>query len=238
MSSLALVYGLNYSGTPNALKGCGNDARAMGIFLKEKARFDRVRVVTDDTDAHDTNAHDTHAHDTHAISIMKAIDELIALTNVQNISHLWIHFSGHGTQLKAQNPYDELDNKDECIVASDNLVIRDNFFKKALTRANPSTRIVFVFDCCHSGTMCDLDRTSLDADVVCLSGCDDHETTRDQWDDAANEWRGAFTTNLLESLHTQLHSPITDLLQGVNNERNRVLRRAVCTTTQQRTRLL
>lgn len=229
MSSLALVYGLNYSGTPNALKGCGNDARAMGVFLKEKARFDRVRVVTDDTDQ--------RSHDTSAFGIMKAIDELIALTNVQNISHLWIHFSGHGAQIKALNPYNESDNKDECIVASDNL-IRDDFFKKALMRANQSTRIVFVFDCCHSGTMCDLDRTNIDADVVCLSGCDDHETTRDQWDDKANEWRGAFTINLLESMHTRLHSPITDILQGANNERNNVLRRAVCTTTQQRTRLL
>jgi hypothetical protein len=220
MSSLALVYGLNYEGTAKALKGCVNDARAVGTFLRESARFDRVRVVTDEA-----------RDDVSAISIMKAVDDLVALTNVQDVRHLWLHFSGHGAQIAAHRPGEESDRKDECFLASDH-PIRDDFFRRALSRANPSAHIVIVFDCCHSGTMCDMDRGPMSSDVVCLSGCEDHETTRDEWDETAREWRGAFTTALLASLRTRLHSSIADVLG------DQALRRVVSTTSQRRTHLL
>ncbi|KZT18444.1 hypothetical protein NEOLEDRAFT_1184307 [Neolentinus lepideus HHB14362 ss-1] len=70
---------------------------------------------------------------------------------------LVIHFSGHGFQEESKSSLEE-DGMDECIVTCDNAFLYDKELRRFLVDPLPiGCTLMAVFDCCHSGTLLDLE---------------------------------------------------------------------------------
>jgi metacaspase-1 len=185
----ALLFGLNYPGVPGcALSGCVNDVKNMAEFLAAAKPGIQVRVV-DDTAAPEAC---TRA------GILRELGALVAAVNADPAcNYVWIHYSGHGSYVRDTSG-DEADGRDECLVPLDFRtagVITDDALVGVLAGfTRKATKVVFVSDSCHSGTVCDLKyrwtsatTATLDnararavtARVVLLSGCLDTQTSAD-----------------------------------------------------------
>ena len=72
--------------------------------------------------------------------------------------HLTLYFSGHGSSINDTNN-DETDKKDEIFLPQDWRVsyISDDLLNSILKEYK--CRTLIIFDCCNSGTMCDLKYT-------------------------------------------------------------------------------
>mmetsp|Transcript_38637 Transcript_38637/g.109547 ORF Transcript_38637/g.109547 Transcript_38637/m.109547 type:complete len:375 (+) Transcript_38637:89-1213(+) len=101
--------------------------------------------------------------------------------------YLVFYYSGHGMSVKDHDG-DEADGKDEafCFIDEEGQVtgktlMRDDEFAEAVCAATPANaRIVIMCDCCHSGTIADLDKDCWGTrEVVSFSGCLDEQTSGD-----------------------------------------------------------
>lgn len=219
----AILFGCNYEGDRSAqLRGCINDVMNTATYLNAKG-FDRVDTYTDKTNPRDTTA----------VGIISRINEMAVRSWKETIDVAWIHFSGHGCQVKDWNG-DEKDGMDECIVPSNFKkagVIRDDDICKALCGFHPATRIMAVFDCCHSGTICDLPfryvsesscikesfKEIPEAKVVIISGCKDNQTSADAFNVANRmKFTGAMTSCLLQVLTEENPQHLFDLQQKLH----------------------
>lgn len=204
----ALLFGLNYDKIDYArLQGCVNDVVNMGEFLKNTMGIP-VEVYTDVT----TPSATTYT------GIMKKIYELALKSYKEKLEFVYIHYSGHGTHMKDENN-DEEDGEDEALVPSNfdkAGVLQDDFFHSVFEHFNPKTKVVCVFDCCHSGTIGDLKfswempsrkcRTenktcTVKAQVLALSGCLDSQTSADAYNILQDgKYSGALTSCILLAL--------------------------------------
>jgi hypothetical protein len=207
---VGLLFGLNYVRTPQSkLNGCINDIHDTGKLLKDVYSFDEVKAFDDET------AYD----DTTMLGIVRNLQDLALRSWAENLAVAWIHYSGHGTSVPDRNG-DERDGLDECLCPSDYTTagfIKDDDIAVLLSRFNPRTRVVFIVDACHSGTMGDLrfsykdrvtktienPRARCAARVVLVSGCMDVQTSADAtFMDASGAPRpaGALTSCLLRAI--------------------------------------
>jgi len=203
----ALLFGLNYASSPAAtLNGCVQDVVNVAAYLKDTLGVpaNRVRVCTDDAS-------------TTAVSMVRAIYDLAVQSYRENLEVVWIHFSGHGSQVLDRSG-DELDGRDECLVPSDYAkagVITDDSLTQLMRFFNPATRVLFVSDSCHSGTICDVKYSwktptsgvvenalcVVPARVTTLSGCLDAQTSADAYNVMGDgRYSGAMTSCLLMAL--------------------------------------
>ena len=228
---VALLFGCNYSTDKDAkLRGCINDVNNVSSYLRNKLNYD-VRVYTDDVPGRDTTAAGIirHIH-----SLAKDTWDLR-----KHITNVWIHFSGHGCQIRDSSG-DEEDGLDECIVPTDykrSGVIKDDVIKNVLKSFHPNTNIMMFFDCCHSGTICDLPyrysekkdslfrkstiRTSKDMNqrIIMISGCKDYQTSADAFDvNKRKLWSGAMTSCLLSVLEHKEPKDMFNLLELIRYE--------------------
>ncbi len=67
---------------------------------------------------------------------------------------IFISYSGHGTQV-ADRSGDETDGRDEAMFTLDGSVIVDDEVL-AILRTKRNSVVKVFYDCCHSGTLCDL----------------------------------------------------------------------------------
>lgn len=200
MRGRALLFGLNYPGTPAELRGCVNDVVDMGAFLDKLGI--KTTVFTD-------GPHTT------AVGMVSSLAQLAMQTYSERLDFVWIHYSGHGASVVDRD--DEADGFDECLVPSDYTtagVIPDDFVSRLLRNINPKTRVVFVCDACHSGTICDVKyswdsarrtienpRCAVRAKVLCISGCLDNQTSADAPGlTAPGRFSGALTAFLLKAM--------------------------------------
>lgn len=171
--SEALVIGNNYVGTASELSGCFNDADEAAAHLSTRGY--QVTLIREATRK----------------QILKGLTKLVSTPGRK-----YLHYSGHGTQsrqsllkrLSGQSA--EADGLDECLCGVDADVTDDEIFA-ILKRLSPTSQLVAVLDCCHSGTAFDLrynyvgnslvsiDTEELAARVVMFSGCRDSQTSAD-----------------------------------------------------------
>ncbi len=202
----ALLVGINYTGTDNALNGCINDIENMTEVLKQEFGYKDtdITIITDNTIMKPTRC-----------NIMKELLNLI----LNDATDLYFHYSGHGSQVKDVSG-DEADKMDECLVPIDydiNGMILDDELKGLLQCLNSDKKLTMVLDCCHSGTGVDLayniyeraGKLALLKDpdiktnntrgrVICISGCKDNQTSADAFE--AGEYQGALTFSFIGAI--------------------------------------
>lgn len=222
MSKKALLVGINYFKTPAQLNGCITDiknVRNMLIDAYDYRDSDIVMLRDDDPTKMPTRQ-----------NIINALNALI--NSSANSSEIWFHYSGHGTGIADKNG-DEADRKDEAIVPSDyttaGLIVDDDLFQIV---KNSKCKTIMMFDCCHSGTGCDLQfsyeyvngsfrkttnnaKVILNPNIFMMSGCKDSQTSADAFNNVSKEFVGAFTDSLLECLRASQHN--IDILKLYNN---------------------
>lgn len=207
----AFLFGLNYESHPSiALQGCINDVKNMAAFLQKELKMP-CEVITDDVNKKDTTC----------AGMMNKLYYIAATSWRENLDFVWIHYSGHGSYSVDRNG-DEKDGRDECLVPIDvNFagMIPDDCIKNVFSNMNPKTRVVFVCDSCHSGTMGDLKFSwvspklftvennrvgdEVRARVITLSGCMDDELAADAYNvDGDRKFTGAMTSCLLMALRS------------------------------------
>lgn len=212
-TSKALLFGINYVGTESALRGCANDVMNMGQFLREFGGFDDIQIYTDESDPSQVTGDAIYRH----------LERLARESAQGRVDRVWIHYSGHGGQVRDWSG-DERDNMDECILPVDFAqrdVITDDSIKRILRMFHPDTKVTCVFDCCHSGTICDLKynyeschKTCVNsfadpckADVCVISGCMDKQTSADAYNvRGRHTFSGAMTSCLLDVMRYETKS--------------------------------
>jgi len=217
---IALLFGLNYIGTTSALGGCINDVENMGKMLKDKYNYDKITILTDNTDDKPTKS-----------NMLKFLNSFI--NESKNCEKAYFHYSGHGSYIIDKNN-DELDGKDECLIPLDynkTGFIIDDELKVIFNQIK--CKLTVVIDACHSATVLDLkhrvDCISLNLtskvkdtedylyqdwsyefkltqnakynenkNILMISGCRDNETSSDAF--INNKYQGALTYHFCKAL--------------------------------------
>lgn len=157
----ALLCGLNYIGSDSELNGCINDVTNVNKFLKGCGYQENdIKILTDLTETKPTRS-----------NIENAIAWLVK--DAKSGDTLFFHYSGHGTTVK-DTSNDESDGKDSVLVPLDYEKmgpITDDWLYSNLTIILPEGVTLWVLmDCCHSGTMLDLEFNIQCKSVPLLNG--------------------------------------------------------------------
>ena len=215
----ALLIGNNYPGSSCPLSGCVNDVQDMRDFLvgtKGWAAED-IELKTEASKA----------------AIVQGLCVLALASWTQGLDAVYIHYSGHGTQVKDTN-MDEADGLDEALCPADYAtagMVTDDFLNLVICSSfNPRTKVRAVFDACHSGSCLDLAYTSEGGkgakavlntkakraygDVQLLSGCRDAQTSADSA--YGGRPAGALTNSLLRALRANPGATSLQVLDGVH----------------------
>eukprot|EP00812_Abedinium_dasypus_P001070 NODE_1127_length_1234_cov_141.104326.p1 GENE.NODE_1127_length_1234_cov_141.104326~~NODE_1127_length_1234_cov_141.104326.p1 ORF type:complete len:307 (-),score=100.94 NODE_1127_length_1234_cov_141.104326:133-1053(-) len=152
----ALLIGINYLGSANELGGCINDAKSEYKMLTEHFRFPPEQVMLLTEDQGDASQSPTK------VNMLRGIRWL--MDGAKRGDVLFFHYSGHGSQVPDESGQEE-DGMNECLCPVDcmsnpwpDAVIIDDFLNDTFFDALPDgVRLICVYDCCHSGTMTDLE---------------------------------------------------------------------------------
>ena len=163
---LALIIGCSYNFsnppiTPK-LKGTCNDARHMASFLKQYCEYKDENIVLMVDDVATIRTTDRYPTRNNIFNQIRTI-----LNNAQPSDEVTFFYAGHGTQqVVSSSSTEESDRLNEVIVPVDYNIrtganaITDDTINSLLREFGKSqTQILLIFDCCHSGTMCDLNYT-------------------------------------------------------------------------------
>ena len=242
----ALFIGINYIGQKGELGGCINDVKTMKNILRHRGVPFQAdyRVLVEDTGFDGYYAQPTRAN------IEDSLRWLVSGAAPGDV--FFLHYSGHGTSVRDRTG-DETDGMDEALVPLDyqdaGMILDDDIYKMCVKTLPTGARLTAVLDCCHSGTLMDLqymagDRdvamtwndgadTDIDgiADVVMFSGCRDEQTSADVGDTSAafdvpqtgqGAAGGACSNAMAETIHG-LKASITfhDLLHTMRSKLDR-----------------
>lgn len=138
----ALLVGINDYPDPAAcLEGCVNDVFLMSELLQEcQFQPEQIRICLNDRAT--------------AQGIRERLEWLVADAGPGD--ELVFFYSGHGAQLATYGDGDAVDHKDETLVPYDfdwtpeHSVVDDQIFN-LYSQLPYDTRLVLIFDCCHSG---------------------------------------------------------------------------------------
>ncbi|ODV59703.1 caspase family protein, partial [Ascoidea rubescens DSM 1968] len=147
----ALLIGVNYYNTRNALKGCINDVNNISNFLVKHYNFKyQDMVILTDNNSNLMNIPIKS-------NILRAMNWLVK--DAQPNDSLFFHFSGHGGRTPDLDG-DEEDGFGQCIYPLDfkrNGHIADNQMHKIMVKPlKQGVKLTAIFDCCHSGTALNL----------------------------------------------------------------------------------
>ena len=214
----ALLIGINYTGTQNALNGCINDANSIKERISNRG-FNDITIMSDLTSKKATKS-----------NILEEFKNL--LSNSQEGDLLFFLFSGHGTYLIDKND-DETTGYDQCIVPCDlNIIVVDELKSLIQTYLKPNVTLFAMFDSCFSGTVFDLKYQYMDSlnydnysennkeletkgNVFMISGCTDYQTSADAF--INNKATGAMTWSLLEALKQNPNSSWRELVKKMRD---------------------
>lgn len=198
------------------LNGCIKDTRNMRDLLTSILGQGDIEMHLDDTDLKGTS------YD----GIVSAIFNMSLKAIKEKLELVVIHYSGHGSQVQDTNN-DEDDGMDEVICPSDYDVhgmLKDDIISYLLSGFPSFTRVVTVFDSCHSGTITDLplqwngktckkiNNNRIQAKIISISGCTDNQTSLD------TSAGGMLTTTIIKLLRTnkRLCENVFDLVTSLN----------------------
>jgi len=218
----ALLIGINYKNTNNKLNGCINDVKEISNILKNQYNYNEIKLLIDEENS---GLLPTKKN------ILDALNKLI-YESIDCVE-IYFHYSGHGSYILDKNN-DEIDNKDECICATDGYIIDDELFE-IFRQLKCDAKIVM--DCCHSGTALDLKYTmkynvltddynyeenskyiDIETTIYMISSCKDNQTSAEIYNENDNIYMGALTYSLLEVLKlSSYNNSISLILKQVSN---------------------
>ena len=113
-------------------------------------------------------------------------------------NELVIYYTGHGTYVPDKNG-DEDDGYDEAMVFIDGNIIDDDLFKTILDYKVETSKCVLISDCCHSGTIWDIQSglhycNKLPNNVMSISAATDKQTAKQCYIEKLEQ--GIFTYNM------------------------------------------
>ena len=217
----AVLIGIDYIDVSGvSLKGCINDAINMRNMLIDAYDYDPHNIVI---------LRDDDAVKFPSPTYYNIYDSLLGLVlESSSLDEIWLHYSGHGSQIQKQN----CNLKQEGQTPSDHVeaIVPVDFLKEGcivdcdlydIIRRIKCTAIL-TFDCCHSGTICDMPYTTQydkgelvstrinkllinNKNIFVISGCRDDETSADTTN-TMDQRTGAFTNALCECLRKSHHN--------------------------------
>ncbi|CAN8096795.1 unnamed protein product [Discula destructiva] len=151
----ALIIGINYTGSEHALNGCINDAFNVRDFLVNERGFSddpsNMVIMTDDPENEGTSFWPNGEN-------MLAAFKWLTSYNEPGDS-CWLSYSGHGGQVKDTDD-DRPTGFDDTICPVDfpenGQITSDQLHRVIVSPMNPECRLTILFDCCHSGSACEL----------------------------------------------------------------------------------
>lgn len=217
----ALLIGINYLLLEDKkLKGCINDIIDMRNVLIDAYNYDINNIIM---------LRDDSENDIYQPTRMNIITHLNNLINeTSNLSEIWIHYSGHGSNIINKNDKNEnnSEKKDQLMVPVDYLkngFIKDDELLDIIK--NSKCRTMIIADCCHSGTIFDLpfsfqynDEENImkeiknsnieleNKNIFMYSACNDEETTPDFYNNDENKYSGVFTVAFINCLRKNKHN--------------------------------
>ena len=224
MVNKALLVGINYLNTPYKLSGCINDVLFVKDNLIKDMHFknENIIVLRDD----EPKNMPTYGN------ILEKLNQLINSSNPRD--NIYVHFSGHGTFIEDQNN-DETDGKDEVFVPvnyEEGLISDDVLFSII---SKTKTNVLMVFDCCHSGSLCDLpykydnvnneiklsmeNTRNLNKKITMISGCRDEQSSFDFFSEKQTKHHGLLTLRLYEYLkQTNYSLTFKELIKNIHKK--------------------
>lgn len=147
----ALLIGINYTGTSDELRGCINDINNINNVLTKNCDYksENIKMLTDDP------------KNPNKPTKKNMEDNIRWLVNGCKAGDvLFFYYSGHGSQLRDRSGDEKIGGLDEVLVPLDykqNSVIVDDWLYTNMVTCLPQGVTLWAFtDCCHSGTMLDL----------------------------------------------------------------------------------
>lgn len=119
-------------------------------------------------------------------NVMQKIKEVGA--RCEEDDYFIFYYSGHGSQVPDEDGDEGEDGKDEALctvgpggkLAARYFLTDDEFSEIVTESLDEGVRIVLLSDCCHSGTIGDLEKECWNnREVVTMSGCADNQTSGD-----------------------------------------------------------
>lgn len=211
MAKKALLVGVNYTSIPEVkLAGCIDDIVNISEVLQDSYDYDIKDITMLRDDIKKPSTMPTRSN------ILTNLSNLVKQS--ANLSEIWFHYSGHGSQIAAGPNSDELDKLDEVLVPIDfqksGFIIDNEIFNII---KNVKCKMILVFDCCHSGSICDLqwsfvytnnslmkslnsNKSITNPNIFCFSGCKDSQTGVDAYSIEQAQSVGAFTDAFIHCL--------------------------------------
>lgn len=119
---------------------------------------DDVKLLVDDDDSYDPPNH---------VNVKNALNWLCSDREPGDV--IFMHFSGHGTQVPADDDDVEADKLDEAICLEELFLMADDDLKQFFSQLPEGVQATVVMDCCHSGSM-------LDGTEVAIEGAKDEHS--------------------------------------------------------------
>lgn len=171
-----LIVALNYSYVEGAELTSTKDAKTV-YRLADRCGVDAISVVTDKRGV------GSPSFPTKPV-VLRYIKE-VAQSCSPGDWFVWF-FAGHGISVPDKNG-DEADGMDEAFVVpsksgkvSTRAALYDDEFCRALDTWIPDdVRILCICDCCHSGTICDIDSYRFRHEIYQISAAQDHQESED-----------------------------------------------------------
>jgi len=142
MSKRALLIGVNEYAIPGAnLRGCVNDVHNIAGALTELYGF-ADSDITMLLDGAATKA-----------AMTQTISGLVDSGKPGDV--LYLHYSGHGSNVPDTNGDETTDDRDEILCPTDldwNDPLTDDWLRTTFDRLDPGASLTVVMDCCHSGS--------------------------------------------------------------------------------------
>jgi hypothetical protein len=149
MTKYALLIGISYNKTSKKLKGTQNDIKSIyDLLLSWKFEKDNITVVAETK----CGIGSFVSHKITNLGITSAINEFVSKLEPQD--QAIIYYSGHGMLIRNMKGYVE-----SSIVPIDHMksgVITSETIRYYLNKIPEGTNVLCIFDCCNSGSICNL----------------------------------------------------------------------------------
>ncbi|KAA8515815.1 hypothetical protein F0562_018574 [Nyssa sinensis] len=230
----AVICGISYKHSKNPIRGSINDAKDMKQLLIDKFQFSKSSIVMLTEEETNPKRRPTK------YNMLRKLEWLVQ--DCKPGDSLLFYYSGHGSQMEYFNS-DEVDGQDEALCPLDYETqgrIVDDDINKIIVRPLPhGVKLHAIIDACHSATVLDLpflyrknmstghylcedhhprsgEWKGSDGEVICFSGCDDHQKSFDDQLPSKNTHSGVMTSCFIKAIqsgHATTYGNILDSLR-------------------------